>query len=67
MLVFKRRIRWLNSLIIVYIALLAFQGNANIQRQLNIQGEFNNEPQEKLFRWIIENTPNSKLINIKLL
>lgn len=60
----KRRIPWANALIVVYIGLLIFQGQKNVQKQLNISGEFNNESQEKLFRWIEENTRKSKLRKI---
>jgi hypothetical protein len=59
---FKRRISWANALIVVYIGLLAFQGQKNVQKQLSISGEFNNESQEKLFRWIDDNTAKGKTI-----
>lgn len=59
--IFERRVPWANALIVVYIGLLAFQGQANVQKQLSIRGEFNNEQQERLFRWVIENTNKSNL------
>lgn len=54
--VLKRHLSWTNALIFVYIGILAFQGQQNIKTQLSIRGEFNNEAQEKLFRWVMENT-----------
>jgi hypothetical protein len=58
--IFKRRFPWANTLIVVYIGLLVFQGQANVQKQLSIRGEFNNEQQERLFRWVIDNTGKGK-------
>ncbi|MFH4978317.1 hypothetical protein AB6A40_005026 [Gnathostoma spinigerum] len=39
------------------LATMAFDGFSNIKKQRNIQGEYSNIDQEKLFEWIMRNTP----------
>ncbi|KAI6201002.1 hypothetical protein M3Y96_00794700 [Aphelenchoides besseyi] len=54
--VFNRKLPWKQASIVLCIALLAFRGQENVQKQMSINGEFSNEMQERLFRWISENT-----------
>lgn len=43
-------------IIVGIIAMMAYQGTANIQKQRNIRGEYSNPDQEMLFEWISKNT-----------
>ncbi|ETN77290.1 hypothetical protein NECAME_11143 [Necator americanus] len=46
-------------LVVGMIAAMAFEGNANIEKQLRIKGEYSNPEQEQLFDWILKKTkPN---------
>ena len=55
---FGRRAPVNTALLVLVAALIAFNGRGNVEKQLAIRGEFSNEPQELLFRWIMETPPS---------
>ncbi|XP_061442377.1 probable C-mannosyltransferase DPY19L1 isoform X1 [Rhineura floridana] len=44
------------TLVLAILAMMAFEGIANLQKEWSIVGEFSNLPQEELLLWIKENT-----------
>ncbi|KAI6225317.1 C-mannosyltransferase dpy-19 [Aphelenchoides fujianensis] len=57
--VLRRKLPWKTAVMFACIAFVAFQGWENVRKQMSITGEFSNEQQEHLFRWIMENTPKN--------
>ncbi|KAL8165604.1 UNVERIFIED_CONTAM: hypothetical protein K2H54_049138 [Gekko kuhli] len=44
------------TLVVAFLAMMAFEGIANVQKEWSIVGEFSNLPQEELLMWIKANT-----------
>ena len=52
---FKVSIKW--TFVIILVAVMSIEGIANLKRQYEIIGEYNDYPMEKLINWINLNTP----------